>query len=63
MMKMLLKNTAWGILITALLYTMVRPDNGILYQNTINSLGLGLIGLGLCLHAHKRTMPAVAKIR
>ena len=61
-MKMLLKNTAWGILITALLYTVVRPDYGILYQNT-NSLGLGLIGLGVCLHARKRAMPAVAKVR
>jgi len=62
-MKMLLKNTAWGILITALLYTVVRPDYGILYQNTLNPLGLGLIGLGLCLHARKRAMPAVAKVR
>ena len=60
-MKTLLENAAGGILITALLYMVVRPDNGILYQSTATSLGLGLIGLGLCLHRRKRLTPAVAK--
>lgn len=60
-MKTLLNNTAWGILITALLYMVVMPDYGILYQNTYSPLALGLIGFGLCLHARKRAMPAVVK--
>lgn len=62
-MKTLLENILGGVLTTLLLYIIVNPDNGILYENAAMPFGLGLIGLGLCLHSRKRPVHAVVKTR
>ena len=45
---------AWAIAAAVILYAAVNPHNGIVWQSPMSALGVGLIGLGLCKHAHDK---------
>ena len=53
-----MKQTLTILGVTALLlvitYIGLRPGDGVLYQHPMATLGVSLIGLGLCMEARKR---------
>jgi len=40
---------AWSFAAAAVVYAAVGPGVGVLYHNPLACLGVGLIGLGLCM--------------
>ncbi len=61
-MKFLLSLVAWTFVAGAIVFTAVNPNGGVAFQGGGATLGLGLIGLGLCLEARKKLLkPAAAK--
>jgi hypothetical protein len=52
-MKTIFTCTAWLIVIVAILFAALNPSGGVLYQGTMSAVGLGLIGLGICIEARK----------
>jgi len=59
-MKTTLHILAWGFATTAVVYAAVGPGAGVLYGNPLACLGVGLIGLGLCMEAARKPAPAIA---
>lgn len=49
-MKAILSTLAATALIGVIVFAMVNPHGGVVYQSPLMALGLGLIGLGLCKH-------------
>lgn len=47
-MKSILKLLAWASSITVVLYLVLRPDGGAAFTGPMGTIGIGLIGLGLC---------------
>ena len=37
-----------------IIYAVVSPDMGVVYQNPTATLGIGLVGLGLCMESRKQ---------
>ncbi|MEX0652731.1 MAG: hypothetical protein WD534_10905 [Phycisphaeraceae bacterium] len=52
-MKMTFHLTAWAFVALIVLYASVHPTHGVLYHNPLACLGVGLIGLGLCVQARQ----------
>ena len=55
-MKPALHTLAWGFAVAAVVYAAVGPGMGVLYGNPLACLGVGLIGLGLCLEGRRRAV-------
>ena len=53
-MKQFTHITAWTLVTIIVTYAAVQPDTGVIYQSPLACLGLGLIGLGLCMESRKR---------
>ena len=53
-MKSVLTCAAALALTAIVLYAAINPVNGIVFQSPTAAIGVGLIGLGLCKHAHDR---------
>lgn len=53
-MKAIFTLAAWAALAGGILYAAVNPDTGIVYQGPGSAIGVMLIGMGLCKHAHDR---------
>lgn len=53
-MKSALNILAWSFAVTALVYCVVGPGGGVLYGNPLACVGVGLIGLGLCMDSRRR---------
>lgn len=53
-MKSIAIITCWAIAAGVILYAAVNPNNGIIWQSPMSAFGVGLIGLGLCKHAHDK---------
>lgn len=53
-MKTILNRLAWAFAVTVLVYAAVGPGMGVLYRNPLACLGVGLIGLGLCVDSRRR---------
>ena len=58
-MKQFTHITAWTFVTTIVTYAAVQPDSGVIYQSPLACLGLGLIGLGLCMESRKHATLAV----
>ena len=48
-MKAWLNMLAWSFAASVVVYAAVGPGVGVLYRNPLACLGVGLIGLGLCM--------------
>lgn len=59
-MKPILTITAWTFVALVIVYAAVNPDAGVIHTSPTTALGVGLIGLGLCLEARKRLRRAAA---
>ena len=44
----------WAIVIAVVLYAALHPQAGVIVDNPLGAVGLGLIGLGLCVDARRR---------
>jgi len=42
---------AWAFVAAVVLYAVVNPNSGVIHQGPLAPIGVGLIGLGICLHA------------
>ena len=62
-MKPILTIVAWTFISLVIVYLAVNPDSGVIYASPTAALGVGLIGLGLCMEAKKRLAPAGATAR
>ena len=60
-MKSMLNTLAWGFAVTVVVYAAVGPGMGVLYGNPLACLGVGLIGLGLCVDSRRRLVAAKAQ--
>ncbi len=57
-MKSILNSLAWGFAVAVVVYAAVGPGMGVLYGNPLACLGVGLIGLGLCMESRRRLVLA-----
>ena len=55
-MKSILSFAARLCLALAACYLALVPVHGVVHQGTLAAIGLGLIGLGLCLRARKKEL-------
>ncbi len=53
-MKSILNLAAWMCVAALALYVAMRPGNGVVFCGPLGTLGVGLIGLGLCMEASKQ---------
>lgn len=62
-MKKLITAAVWASAIAAILHVLLRPSDGLIYQNPRLVVALGLIGMGLCskAKAHQRHQPVVER--
>jgi hypothetical protein len=60
-MKTMLNTMAWGFAVTVVVYAAVGPGMGVLYGNPLACLGVGLIGLGLCIESRRRLVAVKAE--
>ncbi len=59
-MKSILNILAWSFVLTLIVYLAVGPGTGVLYGNPLACLGVGLIGLGMCMDGRRRLVPVKA---
>jgi VIT1/CCC1 family predicted Fe2+/Mn2+ transporter len=59
-MKSALNILAWSFAVTALVYCGVGMGGGVLYDNPLACLGVGMIGIGLCMEGRRKLMGAQA---
>lgn len=50
----LAQSAAWVTVLLVVLYAALRPAGGVFYDNPLACVGVGLIGLGLCVEGRKR---------
>ncbi len=60
-MKAGLHMLAWTFALAALVYCVVGSGGGVLYGNPLACLGVGMIGLGLCVDGRRRLVAAKAE--
>lgn len=60
-MKPILTIAAWTFISLVIVYAAVNPDSGVIHMSPTAALGVGLIGLGLCMEAKKRLTPAATE--
>ena len=60
-MKSMLNTVAWGFAVSVVVYAAVGPGMGVLYGNPLACLGVGLIGLGLCMDSRRRLVAVKAQ--
>lgn len=53
-MKSILTVVAWTFVSLVIVHLAVNPDTGVVHASPTAALGVGLIGLGLCMEARKR---------
>ena len=53
-MKSTLNMLAWSFATATAVYVAVGPGMGVLYHNPLATLGVALIGLGLCKEGRRR---------
>jgi hypothetical protein len=66
-MKSILTVAAWTLVTLIIIYVAVNPQSGIIYTSPSAALGVGLIGMGLCMEARKRlgrgsVQPATSRV-
>lgn len=62
-MRTILKLAAWSFSASVVVFASVNAESGVVYQNPVVAMGLGMIGLGLCLDARKRALSQKAAAR
>ena len=66
-MKACIQFAAWAFFVCVILYAVLSPDGGVVHQNPMTAMGLGLIGLGLIKrardHEAKAAVPATGSTR
>ncbi len=60
-MKRALNMTAWSFAVFTVVYLAIGPGVGVLYGNPLACLGVGLIGLGLCMESRRKLVAVKAK--
>lgn len=60
-MKSMLNTLAWAFAVSVVVYAAVGPGMGVLYGNPLACLGVGLIGLGLCVDSRRRLVAVKAE--
>lgn len=53
-MKSLAQFTAWTFVAGIILFAALNPSNGVIFQSPGAAVGIGLIGLGMCMEARKK---------
>ncbi len=53
-MKQICQLVAWAVVSLLIVYAAFNPHNGVAYQSPMSALGIGMIGLGLCMNGRKR---------
>lgn len=59
-MKSSLNMLAWSFAMVVVVYALAGPGGGVLYGNPLACLGVGLIGLGLCMDARRKLIASHA---
>jgi len=54
-MRTVLSATAWTFVAAVVVYLAAGPGIGVAFKGPFGALGVGLIGLGLCLNASRRS--------
>ena len=49
--------SAWAALVCVIVYCVFSPENGVMFQNPMAAMSLGVIGLGLCMESKKTLSP------
>jgi len=62
-MRKTLTFIAWAFVAAAIIYCAVGTDRGVMLQSPGAAIGLGLIGLGLCVSARQRRRPQTSSVR
>lgn len=52
---------AWSFAVSAVVYAAVGPGMGVLHSNPLACVGVGLIGLGLCMDRRRALVPVKAQ--
>jgi hypothetical protein len=60
-MKGIIRFSAWAFVAAAVLYLALNPQTGVIYQSPMSALGLGMIGLGICMEMRKRRMQQASR--
>ncbi|GAB4107922.1 MAG: hypothetical protein Kow00105_12450 [Phycisphaeraceae bacterium] len=60
-MKRALNMVAWSFAVLMVVYLAIGPGVGVLYGNPLACLGVGLIGLGLCMESRRKLVTVKAK--
>lgn len=60
-MKAWWKMFAWSFAVSVVVYAAVGPGVGVLYSNPLACLGVGLIGLGLCMDRRRALVSVQAE--
>ena len=53
-MKNIAPIIAWTFITTVIVLVVFNPTHGVLFQSPASAIGLGLIGLGMCMEAKKK---------
>ena len=59
-MKTAIQIAAFGVTAVTIVYSLLAPGAGVMWQHPLTPIGVGLIGAGLCLDARKRRLAAAA---
>lgn len=54
---------AWSVPVGVILYAALSPDGGVVFHSPMTALGIGMIGLGMCLEARRRLLAASVPAR
>ena len=52
-MKLAIRTMAWALTAAVIAYAAAHPEHGVIHHSPLATLGVGLIGLGLCLEARQ----------
>lgn len=62
-MKSALTLIAWAFVATVILFAAVNPNGGVAFQSPMAAIGLGMIGLGICMETRKKLLPLATATR
>ncbi len=52
---------AWAALCGVIVYGVMSPEHGLMFQNPLAAMSLGMVGLGLCLESRKHFKAASSR--
>ncbi len=60
-MKSFAQFAAWAFVAGIILFAALNPTSGVIFQSPGAAIGIGLIGLGMCMEARKKQLAQQAQ--